>query len=164
MDVALAAAHDAPAVLTQDLEPRVDVVGMPDCRHDGERHAGEGRRHLGDYPDGQAGGASAQASSQIERQWSGWVAATRSSSVLFGGRRPSALPGGVLAFNRNGIPHRPGAAAGRRGGPQLRSTSIVLKPGANDLYIVTSDGEGEQGATVFHVKAFAQALPLYSHQ
>jgi lactonase len=29
---------------------------------------------------------------------------------------------------------------------------------------VTSDGEGGQGATVFHAKAFAQALPLYSHQ
>jgi len=46
----------------------------------------------------------------------------------------------------------------------LRSTSMALKPGADDLCIVTSDGEGGQGATIFHAKTFAQPLPLYSHQ
>jgi lactonase len=29
---------------------------------------------------------------------------------------------------------------------------------------VTNDGKGGQGATIFHAKAFAKALPLYSHQ
>jgi lactonase len=29
---------------------------------------------------------------------------------------------------------------------------------------VTNDGNGGQGATIFHAKTFAKALPLYSHQ
>jgi len=40
---------------------------------------------------------------------------------------------------------------------------MAIKPGTNDLLIVTSDGNGGQGATIFHAKTFAKALPLYSH-
>jgi lactonase len=43
------------------------------------------------------------------------------------------------------------------------STSTAIKPGTNDLYIVTSGGNGGQGATIFHAKVFAKALLLYSH-
>jgi lactonase len=72
--------------------------------------------------------------------------------------------GRVLAFNRNGIPIGQVLLPGRERGHNLRSTSMAIKPDADDLYIVTSDGEGGQGATIFHAKTFAKALLLYSHQ
>jgi lactonase len=72
--------------------------------------------------------------------------------------------GGVLAFNKNGIPIGQILLPGRDGGHNLLSTSLAIKPGTNDVYIVTSDGSGGQGATIFHSKAFAKALRLYSHQ
>ncbi len=46
----------------------------------------------------------------------------------------------------------------------MRSTSMAIKPGTNDLYIVSNDWDGGQGTTIFHTKAFAKALLLYSHQ
>jgi lactonase len=72
--------------------------------------------------------------------------------------------GRVLAFNRNGIPIGQVLLPGREEGHNLRSTSMAIRPGSNDLYIVTSDGEGGQGATTFHARAFAKALALYSHR
>jgi len=72
--------------------------------------------------------------------------------------------GRVLAFNRNGIPIGQVLLPGRDEGHNLRSTSLGIRPGTDDLYVVTSDGEGGQGATIFHAKAFATALRLYSHQ
>ncbi len=72
--------------------------------------------------------------------------------------------GRVLAFNKNGIPIGQILLPGRDDGHNLQSTSMAVKPGTNDLYIVTSDGNGGQGATIFHAKVFAKALPLYSHQ
>ncbi len=72
--------------------------------------------------------------------------------------------GRVLVFNRNGIPIGQILLPGRDDGHNLQSTSMAMKPGANDLYIVTSDGSGGQGATIFHAKVFATALQLYSHQ
>jgi lactonase len=41
---------------------------------------------------------------------------------------------------------------------------MAVKPDTNDLYIVTNDGNAGQGATIFHAKVFAKALPLYSHR
>lgn len=52
----------------------------------------------------------------------------------------------------------------REEGHNLRSTSMATKPGTDDLYIVTHDGNGGQGATIFHTRAFAEALRPYSHQ
>ena len=52
----------------------------------------------------------------------------------------------------------------RDDGHNLESTSMAIKPETNDLYIVTTDAEDGQGATIFHAKTFATALPLYSHQ
>lgn len=72
--------------------------------------------------------------------------------------------GRVLVLNRNGIPIGQVLLPGREDGHNLRSTSMALKPGTDDLYIVTSDGEGGQGATIFHSRAFAHGLRLYSHQ
>jgi lactonase len=41
---------------------------------------------------------------------------------------------------------------------------MAIKPDRNDLFIVTSDGSGGEGATIFHAKTFARALRLHSHQ
>ena len=41
---------------------------------------------------------------------------------------------------------------------------MAIRPGTDDLYVVTNDGTGGQGATIFRARAFAKALPLYSHQ
>ncbi len=72
--------------------------------------------------------------------------------------------GRVLVFNKNGIPIGQVLLPGRKEGHNLRSTSMAIRPGTNDLYIVASDaGEGE-GASIFRAKAFANALTLYSHQ
>ena len=67
--------------------------------------------------------------------------------------------GRVLSFNRNGIPIGQMLLPGREQGHNLQSTSMAIRPGTNDLYIVTSDGAGGQGATIFHAKSFAKALP-----
>ncbi len=53
---------------------------------------------------------------------------------------------------------------GRDEGHNLRSTSMALRPGTDDLLIVTNDGDGGQGSNICRVKAFAKALPLFSHR
>ena len=72
--------------------------------------------------------------------------------------------GRVLVFNRNGIPIGQVLLPGRDEGHNLLSTSMAIRPGSEDLYIVTNDGTHGQGATIFHARAFEKALPLYSHQ
>jgi lactonase len=72
--------------------------------------------------------------------------------------------GRVLAFNPNGIPIGQVLLPGRDDGHNLESTNMVIRPGTNDLYIVTTDAESGEGATIFHAKTFANALTLYSHQ
>ena len=72
--------------------------------------------------------------------------------------------GRVLVFNRNGIPIGQMLLPAGMKGHNLLSTNMAIKPGTNDLYIVTNDGKGGQGATIFHAKVFAKALQLYSHQ
>lgn len=72
--------------------------------------------------------------------------------------------GRVLVFNRNGIPIGQVLLPGRDEGHNLDSTSMALKPGTNELYIVTNEGKGGKGATIFRAYVFAKALPLYSHQ
>jgi lactonase len=71
--------------------------------------------------------------------------------------------GRVMVFNKNGIPIGQVLLPGRDEGHNLQSTSMAIAPGTDDLYIVTSDGNGGQGATIFHAKVFAKALSLYSH-
>ena len=72
--------------------------------------------------------------------------------------------GRVLVFNKNGMPIGQILLPGREDGHNLRSTSIAIRPGTNELYIVTNDWKSGQGTTIFQSKAFANALPLYSHQ
>jgi len=72
--------------------------------------------------------------------------------------------GRVLVFNRNGIPIGQVLLPGREEGHNLRSTSLAIKPGTDDLFIVTNDGPGGQGSMIFHARGFAKALKLYSHQ
>jgi lactonase len=72
--------------------------------------------------------------------------------------------GRVLAFNKNGFPIGQVLLPDRDEGHNLQSTSMAIKPGTNDVYIVTNDGDGGEGATIFHAKVFARDLPLYSHQ
>jgi lactonase len=72
--------------------------------------------------------------------------------------------GRVLVLNRSGIPIGQVLLPGRDDGHNLMSTSMAIRPGSNDLYIVTTDAEAGQGAIIFHAKTFAKALPLYSHQ
>jgi lactonase len=72
--------------------------------------------------------------------------------------------GRVLVFNKNGIPIGQVLLPGRDEGHNLESTNMAIKPETNDLYIVTNDGSGGQGATIFHAKTFAKGLSLYSHQ
>ncbi|TCK04243.1 gluconolactonase [Marinobacterium mangrovicola] len=67
--------------------------------------------------------------------------------------------GRLMAFNSNGIPIGQILLPGRETGHNLMSTSMAIKPGTNDLYAVTSDGEGGEGANIFHAKVFASGLP-----
>jgi lactonase len=72
--------------------------------------------------------------------------------------------GRVLAFNRNGIPIGQVLLPGRDQGHNLLSTSLALKPGTDELFIVASDGDGGQGSNIFRARGFAKALPLFSHR
>lgn len=67
--------------------------------------------------------------------------------------------GRVLAFNKNGIPIGQILLPGREQGHHLLSTSLAIRPDTHDLYAVTSNGQGTQGARVFHSKAFANGVP-----
>lgn len=72
--------------------------------------------------------------------------------------------GRVLVVNGIGIPIGQILLPGRREGHYLHSTSMALLPGTDDLYIVSNDAEGGEGAEIFRVKGFSKALTLYSHQ
>lgn len=69
-----------------------------------------------------------------------------------------------LVLNPNGTPLGQILLPGWDEGHNLRSTSMALRPGTDDLLIVTHDGVGGQGSRIFHARVFAKALPLFSHQ
>ncbi|MCY0853467.1 hypothetical protein [Cupriavidus sp. D39] len=48
---------------------------------------------------------------------------------------------------------------GSERGHNLQSTNLAIRSDTSDLYAVTSDGAGGQGATIFHAKAIAHGLP-----
>ena len=52
--------------------------------------------------------------------------------------------GRVLVFSEKGIPIGQILLPGRDDGHNLQSTSMAIKPGTNDIYIVTSDRNGGQ--------------------
>jgi lactonase len=72
--------------------------------------------------------------------------------------------GRVMVFNKNGLPIGQILLPGREVGHNLHSTSMAFRPGTNDLYIVSNDADGGEGANVFHAKGFAKGLVLYSHR
>lgn len=71
--------------------------------------------------------------------------------------------GRVLVFNPLGMPIAQVLLPGRERGRHLRSTSMAIRPGTDDLYIVSSNA-GQGGAWIFRAKAHAPALTLYSHR
>jgi hypothetical protein len=71
-------------------------------------------------------------------------------------RGPAPIP------NPHGIPIGQVLLPGRDEVHNLNSTSMALRPGTKELYIVTHDGLGEQGAAIFQTQAFAPGLPLYA--
>ena len=66
--------------------------------------------------------------------------------------------GRVLAFNRNGIPIGQILLPGREQGKNLLSTSLAIRPGGKELYAVTSNATGAEGAGIFTAKAFGNGL------
>lgn len=72
--------------------------------------------------------------------------------------------GRVLVLNPNGQPIGQILIPGREKGHYLRSTSLAIKPGTDELYLVASDGDLGEGAAIFRAKGFAKSLTLYSHQ
>lgn len=71
--------------------------------------------------------------------------------------------GRVMVFNPHGIPIGQVLLPGRDEGRNLNSTSMAIRPGTRELYIVSSDGSGQDGAQIFRTEAFASALRLFSH-
>lgn len=61
-----------------------------------------------------------------------------------------------MVFNPQGIPIGQVLLPGRDSGHNLASTSLAIDPSRNDLYAVSNDGNGGQGATVFHAKVFTR--------
>jgi lactonase len=72
--------------------------------------------------------------------------------------------GRVMVFNKLGMPIGQIMIPGRERGHNMLSTSMAIRPGTDDLYIVSNDANGGEGATIYHTKAFAKALTLFSHQ
>lgn len=72
--------------------------------------------------------------------------------------------GRVLAFSSNGVPIGQILLPRRDTGHNLGSTNVAIKPGTNEIYIVTNDGDGGEGATIFRARIFDKALKLYSHK
>lgn len=72
--------------------------------------------------------------------------------------------GRVLVLNPNGLPIGQILIPGRENGHFLRSTSLAIKPGTNEVYLVASDGDLGQGSAIYRARGFANALKLYSHQ
>jgi len=66
--------------------------------------------------------------------------------------------GRVMVFNPNGIPIGQVLLPGRDSGHNLASTSLAIDPHRNSLYAVSNDGEGGQGAMVFHATVFSKGL------
>lgn len=67
--------------------------------------------------------------------------------------------GRVMIFNKNGIPIGQIVLPGREQGNNLLSTSLAIRPGGKELYAVTGNTSGTEGAAIFHARAFGKGLP-----
>ncbi|WP_122454843.1 SMP-30/gluconolactonase/LRE family protein [Pseudomonas viridiflava] len=72
--------------------------------------------------------------------------------------------GRVLVINPNGLPIGQILLPGREAGHFLFSTSMALKPGTREVYLVANDGDRGQGSVIFRARGVAEALKLFSHQ
>jgi lactonase len=72
--------------------------------------------------------------------------------------------GRVLVLNPSGLPIGQILIPGRETGHFLHSTSMAIKPGTNEIYLVSNDGKLGKGSAIFRAKGFASALQMYSHQ
>jgi lactonase len=70
--------------------------------------------------------------------------------------------GKVLIFNKHGIPIACVLMPGRDRGELIRSSNVVFKPGADDVYIAASGETG--GAWIYKFRGLADGAPLFSHQ
>lgn len=66
--------------------------------------------------------------------------------------------GRIMVFAPSGLPVGQILLPDRDTGNDLHSTSMAIRPGTHDLAIVTSDGEGGRGASIFGARAFGGAL------
>lgn len=71
--------------------------------------------------------------------------------------------GRVLVFNSKGVPIGQVLVPGRDQGRFLYTTSMAIKPGTKELYIVGSDIDGRE-AMIFRCGSFAKAPILFSHR
>ncbi|ROM69910.1 lactonase [Pseudomonas brassicacearum] len=71
--------------------------------------------------------------------------------------------GRVIVFNRNGLPIGQILLPDRDSGRNLKSTSLAILPGSNELLIVANSGTEPGGAMIFRSRAFAQGPRPYSH-
>jgi lactonase len=62
-----------------------------------------------------------------------------------------------MVFNSLGFPIGQYLLPGREDGHNLRSTSMVIRPGTDELLIFTNDWDKGQGSTIFAAKALAKA-------
>ena len=72
--------------------------------------------------------------------------------------------GRVMVFNRNGLPIGQIVLPDRDKGRNLKSTSLAIRPGHRELFIVANSGSEPGGAMIFRSGAFAPAPFPFSHQ
>lgn len=71
--------------------------------------------------------------------------------------------GRVMIFSPGGIPIGQILLPRRGEGHNLICTSLAIRPGTNEVYIVASDGDRGLGTNIFRARGYAKALTLYSH-
>ncbi|TWB08719.1 lactonase [Rhizobium sp. ERR 1071] len=67
--------------------------------------------------------------------------------------------GRIMVFNPAGFPIGQYLIPGRDQGHNLRSTSMVIRPGTDELLILTNDWDKGEGSTIFVARALAQGAP-----
>ncbi|MBB4003413.1 SMP-30/gluconolactonase/LRE family protein [Aurantimonas endophytica] len=68
----------------------------------------------------------------------------------------------VLVFNPLGLPIGQYLLPGRDEGHNLRSTSMAIRPGTDEMLILTNDWDRGRGSTIFAVRALAKAAPSFA--
>ena len=72
--------------------------------------------------------------------------------------------GRVLVFNPSGFVIGQYVLPGRDEGHNLRSTSMIIRPGTDELLILTNDWDKGLGSTIFAARALAKAAPSHAQR